>query len=183
LVIGEILTVNAMKFPRKIALIMEGEGHTYEQMNAGCNRLANALIQRGIGEGSRIAVLEKTSAQAIQAIFGIAKSGATLVMVNNLLRLRELEFILHDSEPSLLFLGEDFIDTVAPMRGKLPFSHEFISLGQGRPGVTSFQQWADGASSANPDKKVREDAIFNLLYTADTTGLPDEQYPHSAGIL
>jgi len=172
MVIGDILTVNALKFPNKVALIMEEERHTYLQMNAESNRIANALISQGIGEENRVAILEKTSARSIQGIFGVAKTGATLVMVNNLLRPRELEFILQDCEPSLLLLGESFIDTVLAIREKLPFIQQFISLGEGREGVISFQDWIAGSSLANPEKKVREDTIFNLLYTAGTTGIP-----------
>ncbi|MDI6756310.1 MAG: AMP-binding protein, partial [Thermodesulfobacteriota bacterium] len=180
MVIGEILTVNATNFPQKVALIMEGERHTYEQMNAESNRIANALIKRGMGEESRVAVLEKTSARAIQAIFGVAKSGAALVMINNLLRPRELEFILQDCEPSLLFLGENYIDTIANIRGKLPFIGEFVSLGQGKQGTISFQEGTEGSSPANPEKNVSEEAIFNLLYTAGTTGVPKAAvYTHS----
>ncbi|HEX7373318.1 MAG TPA: AMP-binding protein, partial [Thermodesulfobacteriota bacterium] len=109
MVMGEILEVNASNFPDRIALILGEERLTYRQMNEESNRIANALIRREVGEGVRVAVLGKTSARSIQMIFGVAKSGATLVMVNNLLRPRELEFILRDCEPGLLFLGEHFI--------------------------------------------------------------------------
>ena len=172
MVIGDILTVNARNFPKKIALIMGGERYTYEQMNAESNRIAHALINKGVGEGLRVGILEKTSARSIQAFFGVAKSGAASVMINNLLRPRELEFILQDCEPSILFLGESFIDAVAAIRQKLPFIEQFISLGMRGKGIVSFEEWVEGSSSANPDRKIRGEAIFNLLYTAGTTGIP-----------
>ena len=172
MVIGEILTVNATNFPGKVALIMEEEQYTYEQMNEGANRIAHGLIKRGVEEGMRIAILEKTSARSIQGIFGVAKSGATLVMINNLLRPRELEFILQDSQPSILLLGENYIDPISSIRERLPSIQNFFSLGQGAKGVLSFQEWTEGDCPANPEKQVREKAIFNLLYTAGTTGIP-----------
>jgi long-chain acyl-CoA synthetase len=177
--IGEILKVNAWNFPKKVSLIMGEERHTYEQMNAERNRIANKLIQRGMSEGLRVGILEKTSARSIQVFFGVAKSGAASVMINNLLRPRELEFILKDCEPSILFLGENFMDTVKALHPKLPFIRELVSLGEGRDGVISFSEWAEGSPPLNPEKKVREEAIFNLLYTAGTTGIPKAaKYTH-----
>ena len=172
MVMGEILEVNASNFPDKIALILGEERLTYRQMNEESNRIANALIRREVGEGVRVAVLEKTSARSIQMIFGVAKSGATLVMVNNLLRPRELEFILRDCEPGLLFLGEHFIDPVLSLREKLPFLRQVVSLGKGKGEAPSFTEWIGESSSAHPAKKVAEEGIFNLLYTAGTTGVP-----------
>ena len=172
MVIGEILGVNAMNFPEKTALIMGEERSTYRQMNAESNRIANALIRDGAEEGFRVAVLEKTSARSIQMIFGVAKVGATLVMINNLLRPREVEFILQDCDPSLLFVGEEFIDPVLSIREKLPSIQRYISLGKGIAGVVSFSEWIREASSDNPARKIREDTVFTLLYTAGTTGVP-----------
>ncbi|MCX5916667.1 MAG: long-chain-fatty-acid--CoA ligase [Deltaproteobacteria bacterium] len=178
--IGEILAVNAANFPGKIALIMGEERLNFREMNAASNRMANALIREGIGEGVRVAVLEKTTPRAIQMIFGVAKSGATLVMVNNLLRPRELEFILQDCEPSYLFVGEGFEDQILSLRPKLSSLRKLISLGEGEKGILSFAEWIEGASSAPPDRKVQEGALFNLLYTAGTTGVPKAAlYSHS----
>jgi long-chain acyl-CoA synthetase len=180
MVIGEILEINAANFPEKIALLIGEERLTYRQMNRESNRVAHALIRDGIGEGCRVAVLEKTSSRAIQVLFGVAKSGATLVMINNLLRPRELEFILQDCEPTLLFLGEDFIGPVRSIREKLPFIQRYISLGGGKEGFISFSEWIEGTSSNSPEKKIREDSTFNLLYTAGTTGIPKAAiYPHN----
>jgi len=71
LVIGEILTVNATNFIQKVDLIMEGEGHTYEQINAESNRIADTLIKRGLGEESRVAWMvgqkKKCTAEASMA--------------------------------------------------------------------------------------------------------------------
>jgi long-chain acyl-CoA synthetase len=178
--IGEILAVNAANFPGKIALIMGEERLNFREMNAASNRMANALIREGIGEGVRVAVLEKTTPRAIQMIFGVAKSGATLGMVNNLLRPRELEFILQDCEPSYLFVGEGFEDQIFSLRPKLSSLRKLISLGEGKKGILSFAEWIEGASSAPPDRKVQEGTLFNLLYTAGTTGVPKAAlYSHS----
>jgi long-chain acyl-CoA synthetase len=178
--IGEILAVHAANFPGKIALIMGEERLNFREMNAASNRMANALIREGIGEGVRVAVLEKTTPRAIQMIFGVAKSGATLGMVNNLLRPRELEFILQDCEPSYLFVGEGFEDQIFPLRPKLSSLRKLISLGEGKKGILSFAEWIEGASSAPPDRKVQEGTLFNLLYTAGTTGVPKAAlYSHS----
>lgn len=172
MVIGDILAVNAVNFPKKIALITEEENYSYAQLNEDCNRIANALIAVGAAEGIRVAVLKKTSARAVQAIFGVAKSGAALVMINNLLRPRELEFILKDCQPTFLLVGEDFLEPILKLKDGLSFIKEVLSLGESNGGAVPFSVWTKKSSPANPSPKVRKEAIFNLLYTAGTTGIP-----------
>jgi acyl-CoA synthetase (AMP-forming)/AMP-acid ligase II len=172
MVIGDILTINASNFPGKMALIIEGERYTYQQMNMESNRIANALIRKGVGEGQRVAILEKTSARTIQTLFGVAKSGATLVMINNLLKPRELQFILNDCEPTILFIGVDYIDAIASIRDKVPFIQELVSLGEGKKGAVPFSEWVKESLPVNPEKKVSEESIFDMIYTAGTTGIP-----------
>lgn len=181
MVIADILKINAVNFPKKTALIMEEERFSYAQMNEESNRIANALIGQGAEEGMRVAVLDKTTPRAIQSMFAVAKSGATLVMINNLLRPRELEFILKDCEPTFLLVGEDFIDTILNLREKLPFIKKCFSLGIGNERIIPFTMWTEKANLYNPDKKVNPEAIFNLLYTAGTTGIPKAAiYTHRA---
>lgn len=180
MVIGDILAINAINFPQKTALITEQGRYTYARLNEESKRIANALIARGAEEGQRVAVLARTSAQTIQAIFGVAKSGAALVMVNNLLRPRELEFILQDCQPTFLLLDEAFLEPVLSLADKLSSIKEFLSLGEGKERITPFNIWAKESTCANPVRKVRKEAIFNLLYTAGTTGVPKAAiYTHS----
>ncbi|MGC8809378.1 MAG: long-chain-fatty-acid--CoA ligase [bacterium] len=181
MVIGEILSINAINFPQKTALIMDKERISYAQMNAESNYIANALIAQGAEEGKRVAVLEKTTPRAIQSIFGVAKSGATLVMINNLLRPRELEFILQDCTPTFLLVGEEFIDLILSIRERLPFIKKYLSLGAGKEIVLPFALWTEKAAPYNPERKINPEAIFNLLYTAGTTGVPKAAvYTHRA---
>jgi len=181
LVIGDILAINAVNFPKKTALILEQESYSYAQLNEESNRMANALLAQGAEEGLRVAVLEKTTPRAIQCIFGVAKSGAVLVMINNLLRPRELEFILQDCQPTILIVGEDFSEVILDLSPRLPFIKKYLSLGKGKDKIIPFLAWTEKSSPYNPEKRVRPEAIFNLLYTAGTTGVPKAAvYTHRA---
>ncbi len=172
MVIGDILAINAEKYPQKTALTLGEERLSYGQINEESNRLANALIDQGAKEGLRVAILGKTSPRTIQSIFGVAKTGAALVMINNLLRPREWEFLLKDCRPSFLLLEEEFIPPIISLREKIPFVKKLLSLGNGWGEVESFENWTKEASPINPQKRVRYTSIFNLLYTAGTTGIP-----------
>jgi len=181
LVIGDILAINAVNFPKKTALILEQERYSYAQLNEESNRMANALLALEAEEGLRVAVLEKTTPRAIQGIFGVAKSGAVLVMINNLLRLRELEFILQDCQPTILIVGEEFSDAILDLSPRLPFIKKYLSLGKGKDKIIPFLEWTEKTSPHNPEKRVPPEAIFNLLYTAGTTGVPKAAiYTHRA---
>ena len=54
---GYFLLRNADCFPDRTAVVCEDRELTYSQLNAECNRLANALKLKGLRRGDRLALL------------------------------------------------------------------------------------------------------------------------------
>ena len=89
----------AMTHPDKPAIIMasSGETVTFGEYEARSNRVANALLARGVGKGDRVALLLMNGVEFAAAFFAIAKIGAVIVPLNWRLVADELAFILADS--------------------------------------------------------------------------------------
>ena len=56
-VIGDLSRLNAIRYPKKIALRLSDQTLTYEQLDARSNQLAHALVTRGVAPGDRVALL------------------------------------------------------------------------------------------------------------------------------
>src|SRR5260221_10620366 len=69
------------------------------------DRLANALIAFGIRRGDRVAAFLPNSVEAVIAIFGILKAGATFVVLNRFLKFDKLSHILGSCQASGLFIN------------------------------------------------------------------------------
>ena len=68
LLIHDFLASSAARLPDKTALICEGQRVTYAQIEAAANRLANALVARGLKRGDRIALYLPNNFAAVVSI-------------------------------------------------------------------------------------------------------------------
>lgn len=84
--ISDILSMNARKFPGKVALIHEQQQFSFSELNERANRLAAAFLKLGVNAGDRVAMRAKNCPQFIEFFFTAAKCGAIAVPINPLLR-------------------------------------------------------------------------------------------------
>ena len=91
---------------------------SYAELNARCNRLANAMLAAGVQREERVALLLMNSAEFMEAYFALAKIGAVVVPLNWRLTADELEYILKDSGTRRLIFGEEFLEVVADLQAR-----------------------------------------------------------------
>ena len=88
MLITEILARNARVYGDEIALIERDPAKnsrkqiSWEQLDAEANRVANALIARGIRKGDRVVHLMMNCIEWLPAYFGILRAGALAVPLN-----------------------------------------------------------------------------------------------------
>ena len=63
------------------------------------------MAARGVGEGDRVAILTRNRIEFFELLFGCAKLGAILVPLNWRMPPAELDGLIADAEPALLFHG------------------------------------------------------------------------------
>lgn len=85
------------KFPNNPALIFAGKTITYREMNVRIERLAKALLQRGVQKGDRISIFMPNSDNWVISFFAILRAGAVVVQTNPLYVESELKALLQDS--------------------------------------------------------------------------------------
>src|SRR6516162_97991 len=92
--LGDLVRRTASRAPDKIALIYRDLRQTYAELDATINRTANALAQRGIVKGERIALLSHNNHAYVVTCLALARLGAITVPVNFVLGASEVAFIL-----------------------------------------------------------------------------------------
>ncbi len=154
-----------------------GVRYTFGEMNARCNRTANALTSQGVKPGDRVAMLMMNSIEFMESFFAVAKLGAVVVPLNWRLVPDELEFILKDSESEYLIYGNEFQENAEELhrRGDKTDLKVWIELGgddQRAPFALDFDQIHTAASDSEPEPGGDEDDMLYIMYTSGTTGLP-----------
>src|SRR6266508_3222233 len=156
---AEFLTISSAVLPDREALV-SGDGETritYEVMASRVARLANALQSRGIGAGSRVAVMATNSPEYVEVYYACAKLGACFVPINYRAKREELAYMLDASDTSIVFVGERYRDLLASIQPEMPKVHHTIALEGHSQGIESLDDLIAGASDDELFLDVDED--------------------------
>ena len=85
---------------------------SWSVFNEKANRFANALIERGIKKGDKVAILLMNCIEWLPIYFGILKTGALAVPLNFRYSSDEIEYCLNLAECDALVFGPEFIGRV-----------------------------------------------------------------------
>ncbi len=98
--LGAYITDTARRHPDNAALIHAvpgGDTLTYAELDRRANRLARALIARGLGPGHRVALGLTRSIESVLTVLAVAKCGAAFVPVDPKYPADRVEHMLTDS--------------------------------------------------------------------------------------
>ncbi len=171
--LDEIVRRNALRFPRKAALIGEQSQSTWAELDERVNRLTRALEALGLTRGDRIAILLGNCPEYFELYFACARGGFIAVPLNYRLTVPEARQVLSAAEPALLVAGSGYAGHAAELRAALPGIRYHWTVG-GTPaaGSTSYAAAVAAASPAPVACRSAEGDTFAMFFTSGTTGLP-----------
>lgn len=157
----------------KVAVLCEERALTYSQVLAGVNRFGNALKSLDVRMEERVALLLLDTEVYPQAFFGAIKIGAVPICLNTLNRTQDFEYFLNDSRARVLVVDAALLETIEPLRGKLPFLQQIIvANGDAPAGDLSLNELtASQSAHLEAAPTSRDDACF-WLYSSGSTGSP-----------
>ncbi len=173
--LADLLRRSAARHPDRVAVSDGVQSRTYAELNEDASRIANALRERGIGSGDRIALLSRNSLEYVQIIFGVARSGAVLVPVNFMLGGAEIGYVLGHSG-SVALLAQDALAATAEQAiieaGATGWLRARIVLGGDREGWEPFAALLEHNDPSEPALVIRPDDPAQVLYTSGTESRP-----------
>ncbi|MCW8970217.1 MAG: AMP-binding protein [Rhodospirillales bacterium] len=168
------LESNARVYADRAALICGDERLNWSELDQRINRVANALLSMGVKPGDTVSILSRNSNAYVETFLGILRMGGCVVPLPSMAAPEALERMIVDSGVKVLLLAENLSDLAAPfvdrLDGLLPGGR--IALDFDREGWVRYGAWRDSASDISPDVDVRENALFNIIYSSGTTGVP-----------
>ena len=169
----EWLSKHAGRTPEKLALVDldSGRRFTYGEFNERAGRLAHFLASGlGVVRGDRIGVLARNSSDRFEMQFACAKIGAIFAPLNLRLTAPELEYIIGDTRPKVIFHGPEFAETLRGLAKSLGVKHlvETTGLGDASP----YEEAISGASDEATAVELHHGDTWTILYTSGTTGRP-----------
>lgn len=171
--VGSLLFTNAVRFPKKIALV-EGERRvSYSELNSRVNKLANKLLALGVQKGDKASLYLNNSIEFAEIYFALSKLGVIVVPINFRIKGNELLYIVLHSDSTLLFFNDMTRQNVDSLRTDLESVEKFIFVGNNPSDwYILYKELFDGSSQDEPPIFVSEEDIHSICYTSGTTGLP-----------
>ena len=173
--LGQILPVNAKKFPNKVAFKDAKRELTFPEYNSRSNKLANGLLKLGLKKGDRVSVLSQNCLEFAEIYAATAKTGLIVNPINWRLVGKEIRYIVDNADSKVFFVGEPFIEGVNSIKPELPKiqAENFISLGEKSfDGYQEYEKVLESGEDVMPEVDVTPEDTWILLYTSGTTGVP-----------
>jgi len=163
-------------FPDRPAVI-SGDGKvrlTYKEVNERANRLANALLNRGIKKGDRVAIFQTNTWQYAEQYLAILKIGAICVPMNFRLRGPEALFIITEAGAKALLFEERYLPIFETIRPYILSVERYIcTIGKTPDWAEDYETIVEDSTPEEvPEVELDLDSIAAISFTSGTTGLP-----------
>jgi len=174
--LGEILGVHAKKNPTKMAVKdWCDKAWTYSELDIRTNKLANGLLNMGLGKGDRVAVMLYNCSEFVEVYCAFAKAGLVVTPVSWRYVGREIEYVVDNSDAKAMIVYEDFVNTINQIRPRFDkiCSKNYIVVGDTRPeDYTNYEDLIANSPDQNPNVKIDSKDTWAQIYTSGTTGFP-----------
>ncbi len=180
----EFLTRSAFVYPDKTAVIHGEKRYTYREFAERVYRLANALIEKGVGKGDKVAFLCPNIPPMLEAHYAVPMIGAALVSVNIRLAPGEVSYIIDHSDAKFVVVDSEFASLIEP--DHLPKVKDFVTVCDvNDTKILEGMEYEEFLAASLPDRPVlnidSEDQLLSINYTSGTTGRPKGVMYHHRG--
>ncbi|MBW9238995.1 amino acid adenylation domain-containing protein [Pseudomonas carnis] len=157
--VHQLFADRARANPTAVAVKFDAQTLSYGELDRQANRLAHALIARGVGPEVRVAIAMPRSAEIMVAFLAVMKAGGVYVPLDIEYPRDRLLYMMQDSRSKLLL-------THSAVQHRLPIPDGLDVLA-----VDQVQARSDYSDTA-PDVALDGDNLAYVIYTSGSTGLP-----------
>jgi len=157
--VHELVGDRARETPDAVAVKFDAQTLSYGELDRQANRLAHALIARGVGPEVRVAIAMPRSAESMVAFLAVMKAGGVYVPLDIEYPRDRLLYMMQDSRAQLLLTHSRALQ-------QLPVPEGLDTLA-----IDRTEEWA-GYSDTAPNVALDGDNLAYVIYTSGSTGLP-----------
>lgn len=152
----ELVSDQARKSPKAIAVRFENEFQTYSQLESSSNSVAQFLRNKGIGRGAIVGIYADRWLQLPSVLLGVLKAGAAYLPLDPSFPDERLREIVSDSAPCLILTGPEYKTT-------FPASFQRV--------INCDEDVLCGSHDGEHVRLCADDPFF-VIYTSGSSGKP-----------
>jgi len=162
----------ARRHAGRVAFVFEGREWSFAEVDEGAARLANALVELGVRNGDRVAVMVENRPEYAVAEFAIVKAGAVRVPLLITLTAPELATCLDFAQVDAIVFSGGCASVVRAGAATADRDVALIALDDAAPGEHDFTTLVEGSSPRAPVVDLVEEDPYAIRFTGGTTGVP-----------
>ncbi|NEQ64995.1 MAG: amino acid adenylation domain-containing protein [Symploca sp. SIO2D2] len=166
--IHELFEVQVERTPNAIAVVFEEQKLTYSQVNSKANQLAHYLQKLGVRPEVLVGICVERSLEMLIGLLAILKAGGVYVPLDPRYPSERLNYMLADSQASVLLTQEKLLDKLPKHQTQ---SHSSLNKQQF---ICLDADWGEISQENhnNVDNGVTSDNLAYVIYTSGSTGKP-----------
>ncbi len=178
----ETLLDSAEYHPEKIAVVVEGKSYTYNDLLVSSKKLANALIERGLKRGDRVAIYMDNTWPCIVSIYAASFAGGVFLLINPQTKPDKLKYIILDSGAYILLSDSHLWRQINEALENLPDIQHIICSGNRvdfeklkiarTTSIIPFDDVIELAEKIDWHANITPTDLAALIYTSGSTGEP-----------
>jgi 3-oxocholest-4-en-26-oate---CoA ligase len=159
--------------PEADALVQGDVRRTWAQFDERSARLAGALLEAGVGVGSKVGQFLFNSPEFMESYFAALKIRAVPFNVNYRYLDEELLYLLDNADAEALVFHSSLGDRVAAVADRLPGLKLLVEVEDGGVHVDGAERYEHLLGRAAPAARIeRSPDDITMIYTGGTTGMP-----------
>jgi acyl-CoA synthetase (AMP-forming)/AMP-acid ligase II len=174
--IADLYECVADAIPDKPALVSGATRQSFRELDARANRVAHALVARGVRPGDHVGLYLYNGAEFVEAMLGCFKVRAVPININYRYVEEELAYLFANADLVALFAQRELVPRALAVRDRVPTLRTIVAVeDDGKPGsggdVLSYEAVLASASSER-GFGPRSGRDHYIIYTGGTTGMP-----------
>lgn len=171
--IYDFICRNAQLNRDRDCIVFNDKRISFAEYKTKCDHLAAGMVRKGLKPGDRIGVVAQNSADYMILYGAAAKAGAIVLTVNWRFQPEEMDYVIADCSPKLVFAGSSFQETVAGAISKIAGVEQAYLIGDGEP-AEGFAPLSDlyTEEGADEEYEISADMGYVIIHTAAVEGKP-----------
>jgi acyl-CoA synthetase (AMP-forming)/AMP-acid ligase II len=146
---------------------------TWADFDARINRVANALLAKGLAKGDKVGLLAANGLEAAEILFGAIRAGGVLVPLPVLGHPDTLTSLVRDSDARVVFVAAPCEGLAPAIANSLPDGDKaIVAVGFSRESLADYEALLAAASPSPPPASLEGSDDCNIIYSSGTTGVP-----------
>ena len=171
---GDWLRLATRRAAENTAFVLaDGRTVTFRQVNERVNRVADLLLEHGVGKGVRVATMATESMRHIEVMLATLKIGATFMPLNFRLSREEVDVLLDSGQPRVLFHSGRYEPLLVGIAETHPSIEKVVCLDHSGATTEFYEDLLRDRPDTEPAATpAQAEDIAVLAYTSGTTGMP-----------